>query len=188
MDAFAAAICEGVGIRRRLWRQALLIALSFGLFQALMPLAGYLIGDVFNEVAQEYDHWIAFLLLSLVGAKMIKDSFEPESEPCESCSHSGKGLSASQKRDVLRVFALSVATSIDALVVGFTFAFIQIKLSVALIMIGVVTALLSLSGVFIGHRFGSKYKNKAELLGGVILMFLGFKIMLEHTELLAQLL
>ena len=172
MDAFAVAICKGLSMRKIDYGQSLLIALFFGGFQALMPLIGWFLGKQFEQYITRYDHWIAFFLLAYIGGKMIWDSLHDAGESCP-VSFSIKEL-----------LFLAIATSIDALAVGITFAFLQVEIVGAITMIGCTTLLISLAGVFIGNRFGSRYKNKASFTGGVILILIGLKILLEHLEIL----
>lgn len=170
MDAFAASVCKGLGMDRLRWRQGAVLALSFGGFQALMPLLGWLLGRRFEAYITSVDHWIAFLLLGVIGGKMIWDAFHPEEE--------------SGGFDLRELLALSVATSIDAMAVGVTFAFLKVTILPAVTIIGCTTCILSLAGVCIGQKFGGALKSKAALAGGVILCFIGLKILLEHLGLL----
>ena len=172
MDAFAASVCKGLGMDRLRWRQAGVLALSFGGFQALMPLLGWLLGRRFESYITSVDHWIAFLLLGVIGGKMIQDALHPEEESC------------SVGFDWQELLALSVATSIDAMAVGVTFAFLQVDILPAACLIGCTTFCLSLVGVWVGRRFGSRWREKAAIAGGVILILIGLKILLEHTEIL----
>ena len=167
MDAFAVAVCRGLEMRRIDYRQALLIAVFFGGFQALMPVAGYLLGAGFEHYISSFDHWIAFLLLGLIGANMIRES-RGGAEHVDS---------SFRPRSML---PLAVATSIDALAVGVTFAFLRVEIGPAVSCIGVITFLLSAAGVYIGGAFGDRFQGKAELAGGVILVLMGSKILLEH--------
>lgn len=172
MDAFAVAICKGLAMRRINYRHTLIIALSFGGFQALMPFIGWLLGSRFARYITRYDHWIAFLLLLFIGGKMIWDTL-----------HEGDGDDTDftgERLDIKELLLMAVATSIDALAMGITFAFLSVKIGVACGIIGVTTFLISALGVFIGNRFGAKYKNKASMTGGVILILIGFKVLLEH--------
>nr|WP_325186681.1 manganese efflux pump MntP family protein [uncultured Oscillibacter sp.] len=170
MDAFAVAICQGLAMSRLNWRRAGVIAAFFGGFQAAMPLLGWALGSRFAVYIQELDHWAAFLLLGLIGANMVREALGPEEEtPCD-----GGEL------DLRRLLVLAVATSIDALAVGITFAFLEVPILPAVSVIGVTTFCLSLAGVAVGNYFGARYKRRAELSGGVILIALGLKILLEH--------
>ena len=170
MDAFAVAICKGLGMRKMRWGQGVVIGLFFGGFQALMPLAGWLLGRQFEQYITSIDHWIAFILLGFIGGKMIWDAFhEEDGAPC-----------GQNRFDLRELLILSVATSIDAMAVGITFAFLQVNILPAVELIGCTTFCLSLAGVWLGCRFGSRYKNKATLAGGIILCLIGLKILLEH--------
>lgn len=176
MDAFAVAVCKGLCMKKFQPGQAAVIALFFGAFQGLMPLLGWFLGSRFASYIQEFDHWIAFFLLLWIGGNMIKESREKADE-CEACSVGGL--------DYKELLMMAVATSIDALAVGITFAFLSVKILPAVSLIGVTTLVLSFIGVAVGNYFGSKYKSKAELLGGVILICIGGKILLEHLGFLA---
>jgi manganese efflux pump family protein len=173
MDAFAVAVCKGLAMPRMSWKGALIVGLYFGGFQAAMPLLGYFLGSKFSMAIRAYDHWVAFLLLVLIGAGMVKESFEKD----ESCSNASL--------DVRGMVLLAVATSIDALAVGVTFAFLNVDIVPAVSFIGAVTFTLSMVGVKVGNAFGCKYKSRAELAGGAILILMGLKILLEHLGLLA---
>lgn len=170
MDACAVSICKGLKMKHIDYRYSFLIAGFFGVFQALMPFIGWLLGREFETVISDFDHWIAFFLLALIGGKMVWESFSKESQDC------------SITYDLKEIFILAIATSIDALAVGITFAFLQTAILPAILLIGIITFILSLTGVFIGNRFGMKYKSKAELAGGVILILIGCKILLEHLN------
>ena len=167
MDAFAVSVCKGLSMQKMCWKNAWLAGVYFGGFQMLMPLAGYLLGTGFQDKITSIDHWIAFILLGAIGANMIKESFSGEAEG--DCSF-----------DVKTMLLLAVATSIDALAVGVTFAFLRVDILPAVALIGATTFVLSAAGVRVGNVFGSRYKSKAELAGGVILIFMGTKILLEH--------
>lgn len=168
MDAFAVAVCKGLAMRETKPKSMVVVGLWFGGFQALMPLIGYGVGVQFSEAIQAVDHWLAFLLLAAIGGNMIKEALSKEEEPGDA--------SLAPKAMVL----LALATSIDALAVGVGFAFLNVNIVPAVAFIGVVTFLLSAAGVKAGSIFGSKYKSRAELLGGCILILLGGKILLEH--------
>ena len=168
MDAFAVSICKGLKMKRVHRGRCLVIALFFGGFQALMPLAGWLLGKQFEQYITAIDHWIAFVLLAFLGGKMVVEA--------ESCQE--------ERLDLRELFLLAVATSIDALAVGITFAFLQVSIFPAVAIIGCTTFVLSIGAVYIGNIFGAKYKNKAELFGGMILVLLGLKILLEHLGIL----
>lgn len=175
MDAFAVAICKGLAMKKLSLKKALIIGLWFGGFQALMPTVGYLLGTRFESYVTSIDHWIAFVLLALIGANMVKEALSKEED------------SANDATDLKTMFLLAVATSIDALAVGVTYAFLQVEIVPAVAFIGIITFTLSLVGVKIGNVFGLKYKAKAELAGGIILIVMGIKILLEHLGLLAWL-
>ena len=168
MDAFAVSICKGLSMKKINWKNAIIIAVYFGLFQALMPVVGYFLGTAFSSVVESIDHWIAFVLLAIIGGNMIKESTDDEVEK------------RNDKVDFKTMIVLAIATSIDALAVGITFAFFKVNLILAVLLIGVITFVLSILGVIIGNKFGDKLQNKAELTGGVILILIGLKILLEH--------
>lgn len=176
MDAFAVAACKGLGMRRVDWRRALTIGLFFGGFQAGMPLLGWLLGKQFAKLITSVDHWVVFALLSLIGGKMIIDAIR---------DGGGEVCKTEQKTDYRELVALSFATSIDALAVGISFAFLKVKILPSVLCIGVTTFLLSLLGVAVGQKFGAKYQRKATLAGGVVLILIGLKILLEHLGVLA---
>ena len=167
MDAFAVSICKGLSVRRLKVRHALLAGLYFGGFQFLMPVIGWLLGYRFEAMIQSVDHWIAFVLLGLIGANMIKESFGEEDE-------------LSDDFGFRTMLLLAVATSIDALAVGVTFAFLSVRILPAISLIGLTTFVCSAAGVKIGNLFGLKYKSRAELFGGVVLIAIGLKILIEH--------
>lgn len=175
MDAFAVAVCQGLCMQKLNWRYAAIIALFFGGFQALMPLLGWLLGSQFAEYIQSIDHWVAFILLGFIGSNMIREALSPEEEV--SCA-------VSVKLDYKRLLIMAVATSIDALAVGVTFAFLEVPIVPAVSIIGCTTFVLSLAGVAAGNFFGARYKKRAELTGGAILILLGIKILLEHLGIL----
>lgn len=171
MDAFAVAVCKGLNMRKISHKQTALIALFFGGFQAGMPLIGWFIGSKFAHYITSIDHWVTFVLLGIIGGKMIWESFKDDDE-CECCE---------SRLDLKELTALAIATSIDALAVGVAFAltYERNQVFVAVVLIGVITAALSAVGVLIGHKFGAKYKNKAEFAGGVVLVLMGTKFLLE---------
>ncbi len=171
MDAFAVAICKGLSIRTLKLRHAVLVGLYFGGFQALMPVIGWLLGVRFEHVITSFDHWVAFCLLAIIGISMIQEAFSKAEE-------------LSDDLGVRTMVMLAVATSIDALAVGITFAFLQVRILPAAGLIGVTTFLLSALGVYVGRLFGLRYKAKAEFAGGVILILIGLKILLEHLGIL----
>lgn len=168
MDAFAVAICKGLALRKFSLKNAAIIGLWFGGFQGLMPLIGYILGVQFKSRITAIDHWIAFFLLGFIGVNMIKEAMSREEEPADA--------SLSAKNMLL----LAIATSIDALAVGVTFAFLSVQIISAVSFIGVTTLLLSIVGVKVGSVFGTRYKSKAEFAGGIILILLGIKILMEH--------
>ena len=167
MDAFAVSICKGLSVGRLRPKHCAVAGLYFGGFQALMPLLGWLLGRQFEGLIKSVDHWVAFVLLVLIGANMIRESFGKEEELNDSFSFKV-------------MLPLAVATSIDALAVGVTFAFLDVNVPWAVSLIGVTTFLLSAAGVKIGNLFGTRFKSKAEFAGGVILILLGVKILIEH--------
>ena len=173
MDAFAVAVCRGLEMRRIDYRQALLIAVFFGGFQALMPVEGYLLGAGFEHYISALDHWIAFALLAFIGGKMIWEAVRggEEEQP--------------QELDLKMLLMMAVATSIDALAVGITFAFLRMDILSSALTIGATTFLISFGGVAAGNRFGARYKQKAEIVGGVVLVLIGVKILLEHLGVIA---
>lgn len=172
MDAFAVSVCKGLAMKKCTWAKAGIVGLYFGVFQAGMPVIGYLLGSQFKEVITSIDHWIAFILLGLIGASMIKEAFGEED--CE----------ADDSLDVKTMLTLAVATSIDALAVGITFAFLQVEIVPAVSFIGVTTFILSAAGVRIGNVFGSRWQKGAQIAGGLILICLGVKILVEHLGLI----
>ncbi len=175
MDAFAVSMCKGLGMRKLNRKNTLMIGLFFGGFQALMPLLGWLLGSQFAQMIQSFDHWIVFLLLGGIGGKMVWDSFHEEE------AGAGKDPDALNYRELT---LLAVATSIDALAVGISFAFLDVRVVPSVLLIGIVTFLLCIGGVRIGHRFGMKYSSKATLCGGIVLILIGLKILLEHLGIL----
>lgn len=176
MDAFAVAICKGLNMRKLDKAQTLVIALFFGGFQALMPFIGWLLGKQFESYITSFDHWIAFILLAFIGGKMIWDVLKGGEEETETAGDSSL--------DIKELFVLAIATSIDALAVGISFAFLQVNITSAITLIGCTTFVISAAGVFIGHKFGNKYEDKASLAGGIILILIGLKILLEHLGVL----
>lgn len=178
MDAFAVSICKGLSVEKLRPHHTLIVGAWFGGFQALMPLIGYLLGTGFAQKIQSIDHWVAFVLLSLIGANMVKEAIEgmktttDASDADEPEMRSGFGVKS--------MFPMAVATSIDALAVGVSFAFLQVQIVPAVTFIGVITFVLSAIGVVIGNIFGAKYKSKAELFGGIVLILMGIKILVEH--------
>ena len=159
MDAFAVSVCKGLSMSKMEWKKAVIIGLYFGGFQALMPLIGYVLGVGFEDKIKSLDHWIAFILLVFIGINMIKEAFETKEE-------------SNDKIDFKTMIILAIATSIDALAVGVTFAFLNVNIMLAISLIGIITFIISMIGVKIGNVFGDKYETKAELAGGFILIFL----------------
>lgn len=172
MDAFAVSVCKGLAMKKITVRKALIVGLWFGGFQALMPLIGFLLGVRFRQSITAVDHWIAFVLLAFIGINMIREALSKEEEE------------GNDSLDVRTMLTLAVATSIDALAVGITFAFLHVQILSAITFIGITTLVCSMIGVKIGNVFGTKYKSKAELAGGIILILLGTKILLEHLGIL----
>ena len=176
MDAFAVAICQGLSMTKIRWGHALTVGLYFGGFQALMPFIGWMLGSQFAGRIQRYDHWIAFILLVLIGGNMIREALS-DGEDEEAAV--GAGV------DHKKLFFMAVATSIDALAVGVTFAFLDTAILPAISTIGCTTFCISVAGVAVGCWFGARYKKRAEVTGGAILVLLGIKILLEHLGLIA---
>lgn len=168
MDAFAVSVCKGLAMKKMSWKKAITIGLYFGVFQAVMPTIGFFLGTTFERFITNIDHWIAFILLVGIGINMIKEAFDEESE------------NRNDNVDIKTMLVLSIATSIDALAIGITFACLKMHILIPVITIGVTTFIISVIGVKIGNRFGDKYEKKAETMGGVILILLGIKILLEH--------
>lgn len=171
MDAFAVSICKGLSVRTLKPKHNIIAGLYFGGFQAGMPLIGYFLGKQFEWLITNIDHWIAFILLGLIGANMIRESFGDEEELNDSFSPRA-------------MIPLAIATSIDALAVGVTLAFLKVEIFSSITIIGVTTFIFSFIGVKIGNMFGTKYKSKAELVGGIVLVLMGTKILLEHLEII----
>ncbi len=178
MDAFAVAVCKGLSMKKINYGHAFMIALFFGVFQAMMPFLGWALGTQFKDYIVSVDHWIAFVLLAIIGGKMLKEAFESGKED------EGKADEDGGKLNYKELFLLAIATSIDALAVGVTFAFLNVNIYLAIAIIGVVTFLLSFVGVVIGNIFGSKFEKGAQIAGGVILIGIGLKILLEHLGIL----
>ena len=166
MDAFAVCVCKGLSLGKIKPKHMCIAGAWFGGFQALMPLIGYFLGSFFAEMIEKYDHWVAFVLLAIIGGNMIKESFDKDEK-------------VDSSMDVKSMLLLAIATSIDALAVGVTFAFLQVQIVPAVSFIGVITFIFSAVGVKIGSLFGTKYKSKAELFGGIVLVLIGIKILLE---------
>ncbi len=177
MDAFAVAMCKGLSMRRINYGHAVIIALSFGVFQALMPLMGWALGIQFSTYIERFDHWIAFVLLSFIGVKMIKEAFGEDD-----CDKNGCKISSF---DIKELIILSVATSIDALAAGISFACLNVAILPSCGAIGLTTFVICIAGVLLGNKFGAKYKSKAEIFGGVVLILIGLKILFEHLGILS---
>ncbi len=169
MDAFAVSICKGLSMKKMDWKKALIIGLYFGFFQGGMPLIGYILGVGFEESIKFIDHWIAFGLLAFIGGNMIKEALSKKEDD-----------EVDDKVDFKTMIILAIATSIDALAVGITFAFLSVNIILAVSLIGIITFIISCIGVKLGNVFGDKYEKKAELAGGIVLVLIGLKILLEH--------
>ena len=174
MDAFSVSICKGLTTKRFSWKMALICGLWFGFFQALMPMIGYFLGAQFEQFITSVDHWIAFGLLFLIGANMIREAL---SKKTENVSDADLGFKT--------MLLLAIATSIDALAVGISFACIQVKIWSSVLIIGVTTFLFSILGVKIGNVFGSRFEKSAGIIGGIILILIGLKILLEHLGIIS---
>lgn len=172
MDAFAVSVCKGLSVKKVGVKHAALAGLYFGGFQFLMPVIGYLLGFRFESIIQSVDHWVAFVLLAFIGGNMIKESF-------------GKAEEMNDDFGIKTMLIMAVATSIDALAVGITFAFLNVSILPASALIGVTTFILSFAGIYIGNVFGARYKSKAELAGGIILVVIGVKILFEHLGIIS---
>ena len=167
MDAFAVSICKGLSVRKATVKHAVCVGVYFGGFQILMPLIGYLLGKQFESLITSVDHWIAFVLLGLIGANMIRESFGDDEKLDDSFTFK-------------TMLPLAIATSIDALATGVTFAFLQVNIVPAVTFIGITTFTLSAIGLKVGNVFGSKYRAVSERFGGIVLILMGLKILLEH--------
>ena len=170
MDAFAVAICKGLSFDKMSWKKALIPGIYFGAFQGLMPVLGYFLGSSFKNIIESYDHWVAFILLAIIGINMIRESRE------EVRRDSNLGFAA--------MIPLAVATSIDALAVGVSFAIVGVNIALAAGLIGCTTFVIATLGFKVGNMFGAKYKSKAEVFGGIILIAIGVKILIEHLGIL----
>lgn len=177
MDAFAVAVCKGLAMRRINWKQAVIIGLYFGAFQALMPTVGWLLGTQFRRYIERVDHWIAFGLLAFIGVKMIVEAVREQSDPAAPETYDAP-------IDHKEMFILAIATSIDALAVGISFAAIGAPIFPSAEIIGCITFGISIGGVVIGNLFGSRFEKRAEIIGGIILILIGFKILFEHLGIL----
>ena len=177
MDAFAVSVCKGLSMKKASLKAGAICGIWFGGFQALMPLIGFFLGTLFADAIESVDHWIAFVLLAFIGANMLKEAFEKKCE-CENCKDADLSVKT--------MFLMAVATSIDALAVGISLAMAgNVNIFTAVILIGAFTCGMSTVGVKVGNVFGSKFEKKAQLAGGVILILLGAKILLEHLGILA---
>ncbi len=195
MDAFAVAICSGLSMRKVTLRKSLIIGVYFGFFQAMMPLIGYLFGTQFADKITAFDHWIAFILLGLIGGNMIMESFKQKGckdRECPSgicadreCPGGERPNTEEASLKPREMLPLALVTSIDALAIGVSFAFLRVDIVPATSFIGIVTLILSMLGVKIGNLFGLRFKSKAEFAGGVLLVLMGVKILLEHTGLIS---
>lgn len=172
MDAFAVSLCKGLRMKHMHWPRATIIALFFGGFQAIMPLIGWAVGRRFEQYIVAFDHWIAFVLLVAIGGKMIYEAMQPKEQADKT----------DETLDVRELFVLAIATSIDALALGIMFAFLQVDIVPAITLIGTVTFALSLVGVRIGNQLGLRIMKKAEICGGVVLILIGAKILIEHLS------
>ncbi|MDR1619926.1 MAG: manganese efflux pump MntP family protein [Clostridiales bacterium] len=177
MDAMAVSICKGFGLRKPTFKNCLVVGIYFGVFQAVMPLLGYWGGTLFHAQIETYDHWIAFGLLVFIGGRMIAGSFHKD-------SRNGKYRAETNALGAKEMLPLAIATSIDALAVGITFAVLNVRVMPAITLIGATTLLLSMGGVKVGGIFGEKFKTKAEFIGGVILVLIGLKILFDHAGVL----
>lgn len=173
MDAFAVAVCKGISIKNLKLKQVCIVGLYFGGFQAIMPTVGYFLGSTFENFVNKIDHWIVIILLAFIGGNMIKSAFSDD------------GDNYNNSIDFKTMLPLAIATSIDALTIGITFAFFKINIFLSALIIGITTFGICTVGVKIGHKFGNKYKDKAQLIGGVILILIGIKILIEQTDLIA---
>lgn len=171
MDAFAVSVCKGLAMKRMRYGQAVVIGLYFGIFQAIMPLIGWLLGTSFSRYIEAFDHWIAFVLLAFIGGKMLWDALHEEAETVDA---------AEQKLNHKEMFMLAIATSIDALAVGIAFACLDVPVVRSVSLIGAVTFVLSFAGVWIGNRFGNRFQKYAGIAGGAVLILIGVKILVEH--------
>ncbi|MBQ9950257.1 MAG: manganese efflux pump [Clostridia bacterium] len=177
MDAFAVCICKGLSMKKVKFTRAAVIALFMGGFQALMPSLGWLLGSRFEQYIKNYDHWIAFVLLGIIGGKMLFEALTEKDRTVETAK-------TDYELNIKELFVLAFATSIDALAVGISFACLNYSILHAVAVIGTVTFIIALAGVYIGNFFGIRFKRKAEIAGGVILILIGLKILLEHLNII----
>ncbi|WP_041384478.1 manganese efflux pump MntP family protein [Sphaerochaeta pleomorpha] len=175
MDAFAVSLCKGLRMKTINYRQGAIISFTFGFFQALMPLLGWTLGLQFEKYITTFDHWIAFVLLFAIGGKMLWDAFHEDG----SCP-----IGENERIKVKELFLLAIATSIDALAVGITLAFLKVDILLSVSLIGIITFAISFFGVVLGHRFGTRFQGKAEMAGGIVLILIGIKILCSHLGIL----
>lgn len=173
MDAFAVSIGKGLSMKKMEYKNILIVGLYFGIFQAMMPTIGYFLGKNFENLITSIDHWIAFILLSIIGINMIRECYKDEND------------NLSDKFDLKTMIPLAIATSIDALAIGVTFVFLKINIFTSALLIGIITAVASMIGVIIGKKFGDKFEKSAQIFGGAILILIGIKILLQHLEIIA---
>ena len=172
MDAFAVSICKGLTIKKSIIKKGIIIGIYFGIFQGLMPLTGYTLGNTFEKLITGIDHWIVLIFLSVIGFNMIKDSLKKEKENYD------------DKIDLKTMIPFAIATSIDALAVGITFSFLKVNIISTVLLIGIITFIICFIGVIIGSKFGNKYEKKSQIVGGIILILIGIKILLEHLQII----
>lgn len=172
MDAFAVSICKGLTIKESIIKKGIIIGIYFGIFQGLMPLTGYILGNTFEKLITGIDHWIVLIFLSVIGFNMIKDSLKKEKENYD------------DKIDLKTMIPFAIATSIDALAVGITFSFLKVNIISTVLLIGIITFIICFIGVIIGSKFGNKYEKKSQIVGGIILILIGIKILLEHLQII----
>lgn len=172
MDAFAVSVCKGLSIRKLDFKKIGIVGGYFGLFQGLMPMIGFFLGSLLGNIIVSIDHWVAFVLLGVIGFNMLKEAFSKDNDSCD------------DRVDFKAMFPLAVATSIDALAVGITLAFLEVNIWLSILIIGTITFILSCFGVKLGNIFGNKYEKKAQMIGGLILIFMGIKILIEHLGLI----
>ncbi len=189
MDAFAVSVCKGLSMKKVNWIHALITGGFFGVFQAVMPILGWLLGSGLSAYIDKFDHWIAFILLMFIGAKMAFEAAKEIKSPVEcfktGCKKCDDTLTSGEGIKFFELFILAIATSIDALAVGITFAFLEVNIVSSALTIGVITFVICLFGVAAGNRFGSRYKSKAELAGGIVLCLIGVKILLNGLGIIA---
>lgn len=172
MDAFAVAVCKGLSMKKIKVKNCTIVGGYFGIFQGLMPVVGFILGVSFQEIITKVDHWVAFILLGVIGLNMIRESLSKENN------------NSNDKVDFKTMLPLAIATSIDALAIGITFAFLKVNIILAATIITITTFLISFVGVIVGNKLGNKLEKKAEMFGGIILVIIGLKILLEHLNIL----